>query len=47
VLILVAAQTVTVISKTGHHLIASHHIDLDRNYWRNQQKSPAKGRASL
>jgi len=47
VLILVTAQTVTVISKTGYHLIASHHIDPDRNYWRNQQKSPAKGRASL
>jgi hypothetical protein len=31
------AQTVTVISKTGHHLIASHTIDADSNYWRNQQ----------
>jgi transposase InsO family protein len=47
VLILVATQTVTVISKTGHHLIASHHIDPDRNYWRNQQKIPAKDRDSL
>src|SRR5215207_4509055 len=40
VLILVSAQTVTVISKTGYHLIASHTIDPDRNYWRNQQKHP-------
>jgi transposase InsO family protein len=47
VLILVATQTVTVISKTGYQLIASHHIDPDRNYWRNQQKIPAKGRDSL
>jgi hypothetical protein len=36
VLILVTT-TVTVISKTGYQLIASHHIDPDRNYWRNQQ----------
>jgi transposase InsO family protein len=42
VLILVATQTVTVISKTGHHLIASHTIDPDRNYWRNQQKHPGR-----
>jgi transposase InsO family protein len=42
VLILVATQTVTVISKTGHHLIASHHINPDRNYWRNQQKNPGR-----
>ncbi|WP_344036894.1 hypothetical protein, partial [Mycolicibacterium poriferae] len=42
VLILVATQTVTVISKTGHHLIGSHHIDPDRNYWRNQQKNPGR-----
>jgi transposase InsO family protein len=47
VLILVATQTVTVISKTGHHLIASHTIDPDRNYWRNQQKTPADGRGDL
>lgn len=42
VLILVATQTVTVISKTGHHFIGSHHIDPDRNYWRNQQKNPGR-----
>jgi transposase InsO family protein len=42
VLILVATQTITVISKTGHQLIASHHIDPDRNYWRNQQKTPGR-----
>lgn len=42
VLILVATQTVTVISKTGHQLIASHTIDPDRNYWRNQQKNPGR-----
>jgi ribosomal protein L32 len=34
--------TVTVISKTGHQLIASHHIDPDHNYWRNQQKNPGR-----
>jgi hypothetical protein len=39
---LVATQTVTVISKTGHHLIASHTIDPNRNYWRNQQKNPGR-----
>jgi transposase InsO family protein len=42
VLILVTTHTVTVISKTGHHLIASHHIDPERNYWRNQQKIPGR-----
>lgn len=42
VLILVATQTVTVISKTGHRLIATHTIDPDRNYWRNQQKNPGR-----
>lgn len=42
VLILVATHTVTVISKTGHHLIASHDINSDRNYWRNQQKNPGR-----
>ncbi|WP_109510980.1 hypothetical protein, partial [Mycolicibacter kumamotonensis] len=40
VLIPIAATTVTVISKTGHHLPASHHIDPDHNYWRNKQKKP-------
>ncbi|ULE32171.1 IS481 family transposase [Mycobacterium sp. IDR2000157661] len=42
VLILVATKTVTVISKTGHRLIASHTINPDRNYWRNQQKNPGR-----
>jgi hypothetical protein len=27
-----------------HHVLSSHHIDPDRNYWRNQQKTPADGR---
>jgi transposase InsO family protein len=40
VLILVTATTVTVISKNHHHVLSSHHIDPDRNYWRNQQKTP-------
>jgi hypothetical protein len=44
VLILVTTTTVTVISKTGHHLLSSHHIDADTNYWRNQNKTPADGR---
>lgn len=42
VLILVTTDTVTVISKTGHHVIASHHIDPDHNYWPNKQKNPDK-----
>jgi transposase InsO family protein len=42
VLILVTTQNVTVISKTGYRLIASHTIDPNRNYWRNQQKSPGR-----
>jgi transposase InsO family protein len=47
VLILVTTQTVTVISKTSHQLIASHIINADRNYWPNQQKNPADGRGNL
>ena len=47
VLILVTTHTITVISKTGHHLIASHHINPDRNYWPNQQKTPANDRGNL
>ena len=47
VLILVTTQTVTVISKTGYQLIASHTIDPDHNYWRNQQKRPGHGRGDL
>lgn len=41
-LILVSTHTVTVISKTGHHILSSHHIDPNRNYWRNQQKIPGR-----
>jgi hypothetical protein len=41
------ATTVTVISKTNYQLIASHTINPDRNYWRNQQKTPADGRGKL
>lgn len=47
VLILVTTDTVTVISKTGYQLIASHHIDPDRNYWRNQQKNPGRWPGNL
>jgi hypothetical protein len=43
----VTAHTVTVISKTGHHILSSHHIDPAKNYWRNQQKTPADGRGNL
>ncbi|CAM3174491.1 hypothetical protein X011_08410 [Mycobacterium tuberculosis variant microti OV254] len=32
-------HTVTVISKTGHHVLSSHHIDPNKNYWRNQNKT--------
>jgi hypothetical protein len=39
--------TVTVIGKTSYQLIAGHHIDPDRNYWRNQNKTPADGRGDL
>jgi transposase InsO family protein len=42
VLILVTATTVTVITQNTNRLIASHHIDPDRNYWRNQQKRPGR-----
>lgn len=47
VLILVTTTTVTVITTAGYHLIASHHIDPDHNYWPNQQKSPSRGRGDL
>jgi hypothetical protein len=30
-----------------YQLIASHHTDSDRNYWRNQQKRPGRGRGDL
>jgi transposase InsO family protein len=42
VLIIVTATTVTVVTQPTHQLIASHHIDTARNYWRNQQKSPGR-----
>ena len=47
VLILVTTTTVSVISKTGHRLIATHHIDPDRNYWRNQKKNPGRWPGNL
>lgn len=47
VLILVTEHTVTVISKTGHHLLSSHTIDPDRNYWRNQNKNPGRWPGNL
>jgi transposase InsO family protein len=42
VLILVTTTTVTVTAQHTHQVIASHHIDPGRNYWRNQQKSPGR-----
>lgn len=42
VLILATSKTVTVISKTGHHILSSHIIDPDKNYWRNQNKNPGR-----
>ncbi|OBG27505.1 IS481 family transposase [Mycobacterium sp. 852002-51057_SCH5723018] len=47
VLILVTTHTVTVISKTGHHVLSSHHIDPDKNYWRNQNKNPGRWPGNL
>jgi hypothetical protein len=44
VLILVTTTTITVVSKNRHRVLSSHHIDPDRNYWRNQTKNPATGR---
>ncbi|MGV9825110.1 MULTISPECIES: IS481 family transposase [unclassified Gordonia (in: high G+C Gram-positive bacteria)] len=41
VLILVTT-TVIVVARTDHRIIASHHIDPDRNYWPNQQKNPGR-----
>jgi hypothetical protein len=43
----VTTTTVTVTVKTGHHVLSSHRIDPDRNYWPNQQKTPTKGRGNL
>jgi hypothetical protein len=42
VLILVAATTVTVISKTNDQVLSGHHIDPDKNYRRNQNKNPGR-----
>jgi transposase InsO family protein len=42
VLILVTTTTVTVLTNPDHRVIATHHIDPERNYWRNQQKSPGR-----
>jgi transposase InsO family protein len=42
VLILVTTTTVSVLATPGYQLIASHHIDPNRNYWRNQQKHPGR-----
>jgi hypothetical protein len=42
VLIIVTTTTVTVIAQPDNQLIASHHIDPDHNYWRNQQKRPGR-----
>jgi hypothetical protein len=47
VLILVTTTTVTVIAQPDNQLIASHHIDPDRNYWCNQKNAPADGRGDL
>jgi hypothetical protein len=41
------ATTVTVISKNDHHVLSSHHIDPDRNYWRNQTKNPGRWPGNL
>jgi transposase InsO family protein len=47
VLILVTTNTVTVTSKTGPHVLSSHQIDPDRNYWRNQNKNPGRWPGNL
>ena len=44
---MVAATTVTVISKTGHHVLSSHYINPDTNYWRNQKKNPGRWPGNL
>jgi hypothetical protein len=43
----VTTTTATVISKKHHSVLRSHHIDPDKNYWRNQTKTPADGRGNL
>jgi transposase InsO family protein len=47
VLILITTATATVISKTGHRVLSSHHIDPPRNYWRNQNKNPGQRPGNL
>jgi hypothetical protein len=47
VLILVTTNTVSVISKAGHQVLSSHHIDADKNYWRNQNKNPGRWPGNL
>ncbi|AWV47038.1 hypothetical protein JK2ML_0023 [Mycobacterium leprae Kyoto-2] len=42
VLMPVTTNIVTIISKTGHHLIASQCINFDHNYWPNQTKFPGR-----
>ncbi|CQD20202.1 transposase fora [Mycobacterium lentiflavum] len=47
VLILVTTNTVTVISKSQHRVLSSHHIDPAANYWRNQNKNPGRWPGNL
>lgn len=42
VIILVTTTHMGVLSKTTHQLIASHLVDPNRNYWRNQQRNPGQ-----
>jgi hypothetical protein len=42
VLIIVTTANVTVLTTPDYRLIASHTIDPNRNYWRNQQKHPGR-----
>jgi Polyketide cyclase / dehydrase and lipid transport len=35
-----ACHCVTVVSKPAHHVLSSHDINPEKNYWRNQQKNP-------
>jgi hypothetical protein len=45
VLALIDETTVTVIHLDTGEILSTHNIDPDRSYWRNQNKSPADGRA--
>ncbi|WP_207760732.1 hypothetical protein [Mycolicibacterium sphagni] len=47
VLILVTTSTVTVISKTRHHDLASHEINPNKNYWPNKHKNPGQRPGNL